>query len=206
MELNEYWEWYIKDKGADFVCFVDASSFLSGAVDGYTCVILFGKAISREYINAHKAGQKPKRKEVINSERKMDSLANKIADQLEEEGYKSITKLKFRVLPHKTVALKAGLGFIGKNNLLVTDQFGCAVMLGKVLTTAPFVTMSKVPKEPQCNDCSICVDVCSTKSLLGKTWSVTTKRDEIMVRSLCSLCHKCMIWCPYTERYAKTHP
>jgi len=201
--LNELWEPHIKSKGADFVYFVDASALPADAVDGYSCVVLFGKALSKEYVNALRAGEKPKTNEVINTERKMDTLAVKIADQLGAEGYNSIAKLKFGRLPHKTVALNAGLGFIGKNNLLVTEQYGCAVMLGKVLTTAPFVTMSKAPMEPQCGDCTICVDVCPTKTLRGTTWNITTKRDEMMVRKLCTICLKCALWCPYTERYAK---
>ena len=200
--LNEIWEQHIKSKDIDFVHFVDASMLPADAIDGYSCAILFGKALSKEYINMLRADQKPKTKEVINTERKMDTLAVKLAAHLEAEGYNSIAKLKFGRLPHKTVALNAGLGFIGKNNLLVTDQYGCAVMFGKVLTTAPFATMSMMPLEPQCGDCSICVEVCPTKALHGKTWSVTTKRDEIMVRKLCALCLKCMLWCPYTEKYA----
>ena len=201
--LNEIWEPHIKSKGADFVYFVDTSVLPEDTTDGYSCVVLFGKALSKEYINALRAGEKPKMKEVLNTERKMDTLAVKVADLLEAEGYNSIGKLKFGHLPHKTVALNAGLGFIGKNNLLINEQYGCAVMFGKVLTAAPFVTMSKVPIEPQCGDCSICVDVCSTKALRGTTWNVTTKRDEMMVRKLCTLCLKCMLWCPYTEKYAR---
>jgi len=201
--LNKIWENNIIYKGADFVYFVDASVLPADVADGYSCVILFGKAISREYINAVRANEKPKTKEVINTERKMDSLAIKVADLLEAEGYNSIGKLKFGRLPHKTVVLNAGLGFIGKNNLLITKQYGCAVMFGKVLTTAPFVTTSKIPTEPQCGDCNICVNVCPTKSLQGTTWNIATKRDEMMVRKLCTLCQKCMLWCPYTENYAK---
>ena len=203
MELNNFWEQHIIDSGVDFVYFVDASALPADAVNGYTCAVLFGKALSREYINALRADQKPKRQEVHSTERKMDTLAEKLAGQLEDAGYKSAAKLKFAQLPHKTVALRAGIGFIGKNNLLVSDQYGCALMLGKVLTTAPFVTMRKMPKEPQCGDCSICVDVCPSKALQGKTWSVNTSRDEIINRKLCSLCLKCMIWCPHTEEYAK---
>ncbi|MCL2361579.1 MAG: hypothetical protein FWC73_07190 [Defluviitaleaceae bacterium] len=203
--LNETWEQHIKSKGADFVYYVDATALPGDAADGYSCAILFGKALSKEYINALRAGEKPRTKEVINTERKMDNLAVKLADQLEAEGYSSIARLKFGRLPHKTVALNAGLGFIGKNNLLVTDRFGCAVLLGKVLTTAPFATMSKSPMEPQCGDCSICVDVCPTKALHGTTWSTTTTRDEIMVRKLCTLCLKCMLWCPYTEKYSENY-
>ena len=202
LSLNEIWEQRVKSKGADFVYFVDASVLPGNAVDGYSCVVLFGKALSKEYINARRIGEKPKTNEVLNTERKMDKLAVKIAELLEAEGYNSITKLKFGLLPHKTVVLNAGLGFIGKNNLLVTEQFGCAVLFGKVLTTAPFETMSKMPTEPQCGECNICVDMCPTKTLLGTTWNVTKKREDMMIRKSCSLCLSCMLWCPYTERYA----
>lgn len=203
MNLNDMWEQRIKDCGADFVYFVDVSMLPVDVIDGYTCAVLFGKALSREYISTLRAGQEPKRKEVFNVEQRMDALAVKLAGLLETEGYKSIGKLKTGRLPHKTVALRAGLGFIGKNNLLVTPQYGCALMLGKVLTTAPFTTMSVIPLEPQCGDCSICVNVCPSKALLGTTWSVTTTRDEIITRKLCTLCLKCMIWCPYTMEYIK---
>jgi len=202
--LNQIWEQRIKSYGVDFVYFVDISMLPADAIEGYSCAVLFGKALSKEYIRTLRAGQKPKHKEVSNIEHKMDALAIKLADQLEKEGFKSIGKLKFERLPHKTVALRAGLGFIGKNNLLVTAQYGCALMLGKVLTTAPFVTMSKTPKEPQCGNCNVCVDACPTKALLGKTWSITTTRDQIMTRKLCTLCLKCMIWCPYTAEYQIT--
>lgn len=202
MALNEIWERRVKDSGADFVYFVDISTLPSDAIKGYACAVLFGKALSMEYISTLRAGQKPKRQEFSAAEHKMDALADKLADLLESEGFKSVARLKFARLPHKTVALRAGLGFIGKNNLLVNDQHGCGLVLGKVLTTAPFITMSVSPKEPQCGDCSICVDACPTKALHGKTWSVTTRRDEIMARKLCSLCLKCMVWCPYTEKYA----
>ncbi len=203
MELNDLWEQRIKDSGADFVYFVDISMLPADIIEGYSCAILFGKALSREYISTLRAGQDPKRKEVFNIEHKMDALSEKIAGLLETEGYKSIAKLKTGRLPHKTVALRTGLGFIGKNNLLVTNQYGCALMLGKVLTTAPFTTMSKIPMEPQCGDCNICVNICPTEALLGKTWSVATTRDEIMTRKLCILCLKCMVWCPYTMEYIK---
>jgi len=201
--LNEFWEQHIKSKDADFVFFVDVSALPTDSVKGYSCVVLFGKALSKSYINALRADEKPKTKEVLNIERKMDSLAVKIADELETEGYSSISKLKFGRLPHKTVALNAGLGFIGKNNLLVTEQYGCAVLFGKVLTTAPFEVINKTPMEPLCGDCNICVDVCQSNALRGTTWIVTAKREDMMVRKNCTLCLKCLLWCPYTESYAK---
>lgn len=201
-ERNEQWRRRIQENGADFVYFVDASVLPGEISNGYSCAILFGKALSKAYIRTMRAGLKPERKEFANTERKMDVLAVKVAGWLEAEGYPSIGKLKTGLLPHKTVALRAGLGFIGKNNLLVTPEYGCAQLLGKVLTTAPFVTMSRPISVPQCGDCSICVEVCPTEALLGKSWSITTTREEIMTRKRCTLCLKCMVCCPHTQAYS----
>jgi len=201
--LNEIWEARIKNEGVDFLYFVDVAVLPMAGVAGYSCVVFFGRAISRAYINALKKGEAPKTKEVINTERKMDKLSVKIANELTDEGYNSTAKIKFGLLPHKTVALNAGLGFIGKNNLLVMTQYGCAVMFGKVLTTAPFAAMHAAPIEPQCGNCTVCIDACPSKALLGTTWNVNVKRDDMMIRKNCILCHSCMIYCPYTEKYSK---
>jgi epoxyqueuosine reductase QueG len=40
-------------------------------------------------------------------------------------------------LPHKTVATRAGLGWVGKSALLISDRFGAALRLTSVLTDAP---------------------------------------------------------------------
>jgi epoxyqueuosine reductase QueG len=74
--------------------------------------------------------------------------------------------------------------------------------LGKVLTNAPFVTGSESPQAPQCGECSRCVDACPTETLLGTPWTVTTTREEMMVRKRRIVCLKCMINCPFTEKYA----
>ncbi|MBP7401064.1 MAG: epoxyqueuosine reductase [Clostridia bacterium] len=201
MELNSLWEQRILDSGTDFVRFVDISPLPVESTQGFPCAVLFGKALSKEYVRTLRAGQEPLRKEMNNTERKMDALAVKLADRLNAEGYPSVAKLPSGSLPHKTVALRTGEGFIGKNNLLVTTRFGCALLLGKVLTTAPFVAAHAEPPQPLCGDCSICVDVCPTRALLGTTWSVTTTREEILARKRCALCLMCMVWCPYTMEY-----
>ncbi len=181
--------------------FVDAGVLPGEAVEGYSCAVLFGKALSTEYIGALKDGLEPKHKEVFNTARRMDALAVKIAEQLQDEGYRSVGKLKTGLLPHKPVALRAGLGFIGKNNLLITPQYGCALMMGKVLTEAPFAAASVTPQAPQCGGCDLCVRSRPNGALLGKAWSVTTTREEIITRKLCTLCLKCMVCCPHTAKY-----
>lgn len=200
--LNGIWEQRARAGGADFVRFVDITRLPEAMTEGYPRALLFGKALSRAYIRAMANDLPPKTKEMQNTERKMDALAVKLAAQLEAEGYKSIAKLKPGQLPHKTVALRAGLGFIGKNNLLVTPEYGCAQILGKVLTMAPFDAEHHEPGSPLCRDCDICVRACPTQALLGKTWALGVTRDEILTRKLCAVCLKCLAVCPHTAVYA----
>ena len=69
-------------------------------------------------------------------------------------------------LPHKTVATRAGLGWIGKSCLLVTPEFGSAVRLSSLLTDAPFVCRDPV-LESRCGTCSACVNSCPGNALKG---------------------------------------
>jgi len=201
MQLNETWETYLKKKGVHFIRFVDISSLPEEATGDYTCAVLFGKVLTREYLQDIKDGNKPARHEFGNTERRMDTLASRLSEKLTSEGYKSISRLKFARLSHKTIARMAGFGFIGKNTLMVSEEYGCAAVLGKVLTTAPFIATYAQPIEPQCGDCNICVDACPTKALSGNPWNITTRREEMLVRKLCIPCLMCIVSCPYTKKY-----
>ena len=57
---------------------------------------------------------------------------------------------KESLLPNKTIALLAGLGWIGKNNLLITPEYGAAQCLGTVLTDAPLETFLCETLHPHC--------------------------------------------------------
>lgn len=106
-------------------------------------------------------------------------------------------------LPNKTVALLGGLCWIGKNNLLVTPEYGAAQCLGTLLTDAPLETVLFEPVTPKCGNCRICVDICENKVLKGKTWNTLVSRDEIIDVYGCSLCMRCMVHCPRTQIYVK---
>ena len=62
-------------------------------------------------------------------------------------------------VPHKAVARLAGLGWIGRNNLLVTPQFGSRVRLVTILTNAPLESTGP-PRAFSCGACVRCVAPC----------------------------------------------
>jgi len=68
-------------------------------------------------------------------------------------------------LLEKSYAVKAGLGFIGKNTTLITPQFGSYVLLGEIITTLELEHDS--PLSGRCGTCTRCIDSCPTKALLG---------------------------------------
>jgi epoxyqueuosine reductase len=66
-------------------------------------------------------------------------------------------------ISHKHVAQKAGIGWIGRNNLLVTPQFGSRQRLVTVLTDMPLPVDDPLPWG--CLECRACVSSCPSGSI-----------------------------------------
>jgi epoxyqueuosine reductase len=125
--------------------------------------------------------------------------------------YKTLTT----PLPHKTVATRAGLGWIGKSALLITEEYGAAVRFATVLTDAELETGSPV-NSSRCGDCKKCVVHCPAKAILGENWQVGAKRESIYDAFACyntanilsrkigipsNICGICINVCPWTQKY-----
>jgi len=61
-------------------------------------------------------------------------------------------------LSHKHLAQAAGLGWIGRNNLLVNEQLGSRIRLVTILTDIPLVTSPPAIKD--CGSCLACLSLC----------------------------------------------
>ena len=66
-------------------------------------------------------------------------------------------------LSHKQVAQQAGLGWIGRNNLLVHPEFGSRIRLVTVLTDFP-LPFDK-PIEDGCGACRDCLEICPAEAI-----------------------------------------
>lgn len=123
---------------------------------------------------------------------------------------------KRTALPHKTVATRAGLGWIGKNCLLVTPQYGPAVRLSSLLTDAP-LECGEAVTGARCGACRRCVEQCPAGALAGVLWEPGLPREAIVDIEKCrkkqieimkeqtgietDLCGKCFAVCTYTQNY-----
>jgi len=62
------------------------------------------------------------------------------------------------VVSHRVAAEQSGVGWRGKNELIVNPRFSCAIRLASVLTTLP---MRRTPPTTMgCGNCHACLDVC----------------------------------------------
>ena len=119
------------------------------------------------------------------------------------------------ILPHKTVATLGGMGWIGKNALLITPEFGSAVRLSAIYTDMPLDVAKPVTKS-NCGGCRICVEACPASAMTGHNWVREKEREYIydshkcrtMAVELCrragidnTICGICINVCPYTQRY-----
>ena len=63
-------------------------------------------------------------------------------------------------------AVRAGLGFIGKNGLLIIPGIGSMVLLGEVVTTLEVDFPKPEEKGERCGKCTACIDACPTKAIV----------------------------------------
>ena len=88
------------------------------------------------------------------------------------------------VFQHKTAARLAGLGYIGKSALFISEKYGPAVRLGTILTDMPFETGT--PLEKDCGDCSLCVHACPAMAIKGVNYREGIERAEMFDARACS--------------------
>jgi epoxyqueuosine reductase len=63
----------------------------------------------------------------------------------------------------REAAVRAGVGFYGKNTMLITRRHGSWVVLGTLITTAEIEPTP--PLELDCGSCSLCIEACPTGAL-----------------------------------------
>jgi len=62
-------------------------------------------------------------------------------------------------------AARAGIGFVGKNGLVIAPGLGSYMLLGEVVTTLEIA--ADEPIEERCGRCTLCLDACPTGAFVG---------------------------------------
>jgi len=224
--LNEELTQFLKSHGASLVGLADLHEIDAGARDGFPFGISIAIALDPKIMSDVKDGPTAayyaeyKRLNIL-----LDDLAQKTIQFLTDKGYRALARPATFAedksnltakLPHKTVATRAGLGWIGKCNLLVTKKFGSALRFTTVLTDAPLAT-GKPVNYSLCLHCTHCVDACPAHAHTGAVGQPGMPREALYDAFKCrdtarglslksfgepvSLCGLCIVACPWTKKY-----
>jgi epoxyqueuosine reductase len=100
--------------------------------------------------------------------RKLDDLVAALREQFEEP-FAARVYADTGPLQERLFAKYAGLGWLGKNTLLLNQALGSWFFLGVVLTTldlAPTLGAAEPPPPDRCGTCRRCIDACPTDALV----------------------------------------
>jgi len=64
-------------------------------------------------------------------------------------------------------AVRAGLGWIGKNSNLISRQWGSFVFIGEIFLNLD-LEYNQIPENDYCGSCNVCVEACPTGAILDK--------------------------------------
>ncbi len=171
---------YVSDRGADLFGVAETAKIkdhidpeLKDEVSRLPFAISIGIRLMRSVLNAivNRPNQIYKTHyRQVNS--LLDYITELTAGFVQRRGYNAIPiaasfvidwKKQNSHISHRHVAIEAGLGFLGKNNLLIHPEYGAGVRLATVLTDMPLRTDS--PVSDDCGDCRACIMACPAEAI-----------------------------------------
>ena len=140
-----------------------------------------------------------------------------IATLLRKEGYTALicddSKNKGSILPLKLAAIRAGLGWQGKNTLLVTKKYGTFLALGGIVTNANLEHNTE-EETNRCKSCEKCQQACPLRALAqacvlnkDKCLSYLLQNDNLpeeakpVIENRVIDCEICQQVCPWNTKH-----
>ena len=108
----------------------------------------------------------------------INSIAIKPTISLGSSDYRKYLKHLTYDISHKMVATRAGLGWIGKTDLLISKKFGPRLRLVTILLERDLGTTAIPIDKSNCGKCNICVEKCPAQAANGMLWNIKVHRDQ----------------------------
>lgn len=138
-----------------------------------------------------------------------------LQDYLISQGYKAMVYDGMEDdddIPLKAAAAKAGLGWIGKNTLLVSKEYGSFQALGGIITNADLAEIYETC-EDHCGSCMACINSCPTRAIAPRKMDRTKclsnlLEEDNMPESITEMpgnfffeCDICQEACPWDKKH-----
>jgi epoxyqueuosine reductase len=175
--------------------FADLSGLLHERFKGYSHAITIGKRLDDKIVDSVKAAPNLEYYRLYKETNAyLLGLVTYLAGDISALGVKSLvirptssqeidrSPEYYRTLrhdfSHKMVGTRAGLGWIGKTALFVSNKFGPRLRLVSILVDYPLVPLNPPIDMSRCGECTICVQACPARAANGKLWNTKIDRDE----------------------------
>lgn len=147
--------------------------------------------------------------------KRLQKLAAKIQKSVGPFGYRAF--VDSAPVLERALAEKSGMGWIGKNTMLINKQAGSWFFLGELFTDLPLPVDN--PVSDHCGSCTACIDVCPTKAFVGPnlldatrcisylTIELRTSIPEQFRKAMGNRifgCDDCQLVCPWNKFSKKT--
>lgn len=121
-------------------------------------------------------------------------------------------------LAEKQLAVEAGLGWIGRQSLLITPQYGSFVLLGELLLCDEAETYDTPFEDSRCGECRACMEHCPTRAIVAPHVIDTNRcischtieqepASQVDLHGWIFGCDECQSCCPYNRQAPyHTHP
>ena len=148
--------------------------------------------------------------------KRLQKLARRIQDVVGPFGYRAF--VDSAPVLERALAEKSGMGWIGKNTMLINKQAGSWFFLGELFTDLPLPVDEQV--SDHCGSCSACLDICPTNAFIKPNLLDATRcisyltielRTSIPVEFRKPMgnriygCDDCQIVCPWNKFSKPTH-
>ena len=151
--------------------------------------------------------------------RVVNEMLGQVVDYVKEKEPQASCRILCDVGPQvdRRLAYRAGLGFFGKNNLLIHPVYGSYFFIGSILMSVPFA--ADKPLEQSCDDCGACLASCPGQALSenfgfdsSRCISYLTQKKELSAaeRGLLATqdsvygCDVCQKVCPHNQNVPDT--
>lgn len=191
----------------------------SKLVEGAHSVVVCGVAYLSEFSRGYPEGWRSKIASYALARDYHLTIKEMLADVAERLKAYAPT-MRFRLftdsapLSEKSYAQRAGLGWIGRNSLLVTPKFGSMLLLGEIVMDEVVDEYDKPIEGVGCGECRRCVEACPNGAI-GENRVVDTRRciacrtiepmasgERVELDGWIFGCDRCQSVCPYNQRAA----
>jgi len=170
----------------------DFTSVPNELPDGITHVIMMGHAMDRSLVDTYPSALAGASTGLEYSHEA--SIVIQLATYIRNLGYEAVPSMNDTalVVPY---AIKAGLGEYGRNQMVLTPEFGPRVRFSKIFTNLPLRADDPKPLgiRQYCEICTRCAEACPPKALpLGEATDHRANRSTITgVKKWTADCEKC---------------